>query len=716
MILLHSLLPCFTIFFQLNLHGPIHSSIVGETLNFALKKSVTTEHFRTALLLSVIVAIPLAVDVILDLALTIDRYDEQLHLYTRAIILAAMVGPNLLLLSVDFGNSVADVYMYSFFFFRVASVMCSLVYLIEITSSLRNSRTVSYILVISLLFAVDCAANEADLMYNLSYHSFLGMMSSALYLLIGVVTISCGHDLFTNGIPPCMWRNVQPVELTVLTYAVSLGIMNISFIKISQHYGAISKLNASSDCICMHTYIQMAFTVMVITLQSRITRIEAVKQSRFVKERQAFIRYISHEIRTPLNTVFLGLEFVTSELMKWNSPKQENQVLPLVETVNDIRSSCQISLSILDDLLTFDKMEAGKMTLELKYLNCCAFIAAVAKPFKVNARERGISFNFHRDLVLVDNACTGCLHIDSSKMGQVLRNLISNALKFTPSGGTVTISLQYVANPTDEDSGVHPLVDADDVESTCSNQLLRIEVSDSGVGISETDQCRLFGQYVQFNANKLQKGNGSGLGLWISKGITKLHGGHIGAYSKGEGFGSTFFLELPVFFDVTDEGDGDAESHHVQSSFDRAFSSRTEEDPPQKPSVIIESVAPSPRRIQSRDSHSSSTPFLTPTSHMTPVNSSVCSPSLSAICSSVDTKDSKDGCLVSSALNKTDDFLSSADHFMVTSTPHSRGSIGTVRSARGIERTESNGGLRTSGKCTPGALTSIGELLSSHSH
>jgi signal transduction histidine kinase len=724
MILLHAILPCFMNFFKLNGYGSIDLSSVKDTYrfdNFALRKSVGTEHFRTALLSSVIVAIPMTVDILLDFFLTTDRHDERLHLYTRAITLVALAGPNLLLLSVDFGNATAEVYMYSFFFFRIASVTCGLVHLTEITSSLRNSRVIIYILAISLLFAVHCLATEVDPMYNFSYHNFLKFLSIVSYLLVGVSIIFFGRELFTSRNSSFLWKDLLSVELTVLSYAVSLAIMNICFIRISHLYRANSILNASSDCICVHTYMQMIFTVMVITMQSRITRIEAMKQSRFVKERQAFIRYISHEIRTPLNTVFLGLEFVTSELLKWNSPKLKSQVLPILETVNDIRSSCQISLSILDDLLTFDKMEGGKMTLELKYLNCCSFIAAVAKPFQVNARERGITFNFCRDLVLVDNSCSGCLHIDSSKMGQVMRNLISNALKFTPVGGTVTISVSYVSTPchTIDSRGTHP-VDTSEVAGANMNQMLRIEVIDSGAGISEMDQSRLFGQYVQFNANKLQKGNGSGLGLWISKGITELHGGCIGAFSKGEGYGSTFFLELPVFLDAADEGDGDTESDIALSSVAKAFSNTRDEYLTERSSVTPQSSALPPHIIKSRDSYSSSVPFLTPTSHMTPfltsnvtpVYSPACSSSVSANCSSVDTRECRDGYLAYQALNDTDGFLSSADHFMVTSTPQSRGSGRATRSSRAIDRFESYGGLsRTSGQCTPASLNAYGESL-----
>ena len=107
-------------------------------------------------------------------------------------------------------------------------------------------------------------------------------------------------------------------------------------------------------------------------------------------------------------------------------------------------------------------------------------------------------------------------------MSQVLRNFLSNALKFTPEGGSVTVTVRTEG---------------------CS---LRVEVEDSGAGISSENIRRLFVEVVQFNANTLQGGGGTGLGLWICKKIIDMHGGVIGASSEGEGKGSVFFFAIPL--------------------------------------------------------------------------------------------------------------------------------------------------------------------------
>ena len=126
------------------------------------------------------------------------------------------------------------------------------------------------------------------------------------------------------------------------------------------------------------------------------------------------------------------------------------------------------------------------------------------------------------------------ISIDAVRLGQVLRNLLTNAFKFTPAAGTVTIQVSCVeichevANASTRASGFgswgfllgrkqNRNIIPDD-QSVKGRKVLRVQVIDSGAGISKENQKKLFGQYVQFNANSLQKGGGSGLGLWISKG------------------------------------------------------------------------------------------------------------------------------------------------------------------------------------------------------
>lgn len=168
-------------------------------------------------------------------------------------------------------------------------------------------------------------------------------------------------------------------------------------------------------------------------------------------------------------------------------------------------------------------------------------------------------------------------------MSQVFRNLLSNAMKFTPAGGFIEVRIQV----RDEE--------------------LRVEVQDSGPGISPANQRRLFGEIVQFNAKTLQGGGGSGLGLWISKRIIDLHGGSIGVFSEGEGKGSTFFFTLPLVLPRPKSAPDDIEHRRLQflkqgssslTLFQNMlrFSSRTIFPDPTPPDVLDEHAIQLPLR------------------------------------------------------------------------------------------------------------------------
>lgn len=209
-------------------------------------------------------------------------------------------------------------------------------------------------------------------------------------------------------------------------------------------------------------------------------------------------------------------------------------------TVHQISESCKVALATLDDLLTFDKLDEQKLTVDTQRTHPWAFLSAAAQPFRLNAREAQVRLEIGAQRTESQWFDRVAVDVDPFKLSQVVRNLLSNAIKFTPPDGRVTVLLEPLFD-------VAAVLGPDEARASDDEPLfLRISVSDSGAGISAADQRRLFGQYVQFNASKLQKGKGSGLGLWITKSIVELHGGRIGCRSDGEGHGATFYVDLPV--------------------------------------------------------------------------------------------------------------------------------------------------------------------------
>ena len=221
-----------------------------------------------------------------------------------------------------------------------------------------------------------------------------------------------------------------------------------------------------------------------------------------------------------MNIAMIGLSLIEHKLNTMPLGTTSDYLLSLTK---DVQESCKEAVKILTGILDYEKLGAGLMKLEQNWLNPFSFILAAVKPSMLLAEDKGIkldlkpNFSAHRDGWVV--------HVDETKMSQVVRNYVSNALKFTPKGGSIDIVTRLKGEGGEE--------------------FLRFEVIDSGPGIAAGDIGKVFNEVVQFNANAQQAGGGSGVGLWICKKIVDLHGGHVSVESV-VGLGSTFSFELPV--------------------------------------------------------------------------------------------------------------------------------------------------------------------------
>lgn len=149
-------------------------------------------------------------------------------------------------------------------------------------------------------------------------------------------------------------------------------------------------------------------------------------------------------------------------------------------------------MTILDDLLSYEKISTGALNLERSPVKVARLVRSAASLFRVQARGKAIALRVLEDPNSVDDSVL--VEIDPGKVTQVLRNFISNAIKFTPEGGTVRV-LAFQ-------------------RSVRSRHEVVVQVVDSGVGMTQDQLVRIFRDVVQFNANELQQGGGSGIGLW----------------------------------------------------------------------------------------------------------------------------------------------------------------------------------------------------------
>jgi signal transduction histidine kinase len=222
-----------------------------------------------------------------------------------------------------------------------------------------------------------------------------------------------------------------------------------------------------------------------------------------------FVANISHEIRTPM-TAILGL----SELLVYETEGETK------ETSQHIMTAAKSLMVLVNDLLDLSKLEAGRIDLNLEPFSVDQPAREVVGMFQATVAQKGLSLTTNINLD-ADYKAIG----DAAKIKQVLQNLVQNAIKFTDTG-TIQVNVG---------------VETEDV----IRKNIRFEVIDTGAGIAETDQSKLFQLFVQIDGSSTRRHGGTGLGLALSKRLIELMNGKIGVTST-VGKGSTFWFVVPL--------------------------------------------------------------------------------------------------------------------------------------------------------------------------
>jgi signal transduction histidine kinase len=243
-----------------------------------------------------------------------------------------------------------------------------------------------------------------------------------------------------------------------------------------------------------------------------------------------FVSTASHELRTPLTAIKNAIEILSSSKAGTLNEAQQRFEAMSVRNIDRL-------VKIINNLLDFSKLEAGKTELHQKELLLPGIMQQVIETFKLQAQSKTLTLECADDLPAV--------YADADRLEQVLYNLVNNAVKFTSAEGRISVHAKPVADPLPKDIGPQA-VKPDKGAASTDGQMVKISVADTGIGLSAADQAKIFEPFCQANNGRGKTSKGTGLGLSIAKELVKAHGGVIGVESK-VGEGSRFFFTLPVF-------------------------------------------------------------------------------------------------------------------------------------------------------------------------
>ena len=326
----------------------------------------------------------------------------------------------------------------------------------------------------------------------------------------GILAIVCIHILATYTV----LRLRFPVAciggwfalVIFLGYLGSSGAPGVALIRIGALLAVANALGMFS-CYQMDRYVRLEYVAMRLREQAELEARRARDQAEAAtRAKSEFLANMSHELRTPLNAIIGFSEVLRDGMFGDLNAKQE-------EYAGDIHESGRHLLSLINDILDLSKIEAGRMELEVTTFDLPSAIDNAVILVRERAGGRGLALETDVDPSLRE------FKGDERKFKQILLNLLSNALKFTPQGGKITVTAR------------------------ARSSRVEVAVTDTGVGIAPDDLSRIFEEFRQVGTDQGRKAEGTGLGLALTKRFVELHGGTVRVESA-LGKGSTFTFTL----------------------------------------------------------------------------------------------------------------------------------------------------------------------------